>query len=611
MVKRLKKRGTVSAPPASGSPAALAGQAPVRREHSRKAAASHEPVRLRREADRTGGRRAPDSAFYQFMHSTYCDIEMFFRSIAQENSTSYFFFGDMRRNVFYISDNMRDDFGFGSNIVPALLRDWEQRIPTPRDRERYRQELESMLRDRRVLHNLQHRVRTVDGRDVWIHCSGMMKWSEDGQTPLFFSGRVTHQDEHFVIDPVSNLPREGLLFQNLDEAQKSGLPVRAIGFSLNNILEINSARGRAFSDSLIRSIARELVERLSDRMSFYRIEGMRFLALVDPACTAEREELVRRIRDIVSSRYRKSGIALQPPCSFALWEEVPCGISLEDFLERTITLIRTARQENRLEVMEYSEPDLERGRRLSAMIMALSRDVQKDMENFRIVVQPIVSCTTGTMVGGETLLRWRYQGQDVSPAVFVPLLEKDSMIHLVGRWVLDQAAAACRRMNAGGANLYLSFNVSLHQMADESFPEAVAEVLDKYRLNGTQLVAEVTESCMDTDAESLRRFMDVCRERGVRIALDDFGSGYASFRMLLQYPTDIVKIDQSILQEMMKSDKKMDFISSIVYACHRFGKKVCMEGVETREQSELIRESGCDFIQGFYYHRPLELDEIP
>ena len=123
-------------------------------------------------------------------------------------------------------------------------------------------------------------------------------------------------------------------------------------------------------------------------------------------------------------------------------------------------------------------------------------------------------------------------------------------------------------------------------------------------------MAEVTESCMDEQPERLLRFVQVCNRNGIRIALDDFGSGYSSFRMLLQYPSDIIKLDRSLLREMTESDDKMNFISSMVYACHRFGKQVCMEGVETAEQNTLIQESGCDMIQGYYYYRPMEVDQI-
>lgn len=554
--------------------------------------------------------RNPESQFYQFVNSTSCDFEMFFNSIAMQNTTSYFFFGDMQKDMFYISDNMRDEFGFSGNIVPGLLQDWAKRITTNRERELYRQELEAMLREKRSYHDLRYRVRTAAGRNVWIRCYGLMKWSEDKSRPLFFSGRVTHQDETFVVDPISNFPRKGILFRVLGEARKDGSSVSAIGFSLNRFMEINSTRGHARGDNLIRSISAELVDELADRLTFYRLEGMRFIAVVDKLCRDDKAELVERIRGIVASRYGMFGVPIQEPCSFALLEYRGRDVTPEDFLEQAVSLIRTAKHEVQQNYVEYSEENIEKSKYLSRLAFALSHDVLHGMKNFRVVVQPIVSRDTGAILGGETLLRWRFEDRDISPSVFIPLLEKNNMIHTVGRWVFDQTVCTCLRINAYHHRFYLSFNVSLQQMSDEMLPDIMEQTLAKYGLDGSLLVAEVTESCMDADAGQLRRFADICRSRGIHIALDDFGSGYSSFRMLLQYPTDIIKIDRSILVEMMESSEKKNFISSIVYACHRFGKQVCMEGVETKEQDMLIRDSGCDMIQGFYYHRPLELEDV-
>ena len=105
-------------------------------------------------------------------------------------------------------------------------------------------------------------------------------------------------------------------------------------------------------------------------------------------------------------------------------------------------------------------------------------------------------------------------------------------------------------------------------------------------------------------------FVSACKKLGLLIALDDFGSGYSSLRMILQYPYSIIKLDRSLVEEMTESEQKMNFIRSIVYACHQFGKTVCMEGVERMEQKEIILDVGCDLIQGYYYYRPMELPEL-
>lgn len=568
-------------------------------------------VERRREADRIPvSMDYSDSLFYNFLRTTYYDAELVFRSISQQNTTAYFCFGDMQKNIFYISDNMRDEFGFQSNIVPDLFRAWAQRISMVKYRDMYWKELDSMIKEKRTICDLRYQVQDINGKSMWVRCYGILKWNEDKTLPLFFSCRVSHQDNAFVVDPVTSFPREQVLLSRLDEVKGKKDSVLAIGFSFNSIAEINSIRGRTYSDHLVENIAVDLMEKLSNKMSFYRLEGMRCAAIVDTGCTESREELVEQIRAIVDKWYRFMGVSLQCTCSFAVMEYPHSNLMPVDFLEQLVSLIRIAKHDTKRLYVGYSESNIRRVKYMSNMALALSRDVLCGMDNFRIVIQPIVSTLNGRAVGGEVLLRWKFGGKDISPEVFVPMLEKGNMIHLVGRWVFEQAVCACMRLVSYDPDFYLSFNVSLYQLSDSHFLDFMEETLGKYQVEGRHLVAEMTESCMDEEPKKLLHFVTVCQKLGIRTALDDFGSGYSSLRMLLQYPTNVIKLDRSLLGEMVESADKMNFISSLVYACHRFGKMVCMEGVETAEENTLIRESGCDLIQGYYYHRPMEIDDV-
>lgn len=260
----------------------------------------------RRKSDRRPENAAADksSLFYHFLASTYHDMEFLFQSISQQNTVSYFYFGDMAKDLFYISDNMRDEFGFRSNVVPGLLKEWAKRIPSPQYRDMYRRQIQTMLQEKRTVHDLRYQIRNAAGTTVWIRCFGLMQWSEDKTKPLFFAGRVTHQDDDFVVDPVTNFPRVTAMFGRMDQLRQTGRQCLAIGFSLNSITELNNARSRTYSDHLVSNIADELMKNLMGKMSFYRLEGMRCLALVDPACAESREELVHQIREIVEAGYQ-------------------------------------------------------------------------------------------------------------------------------------------------------------------------------------------------------------------------------------------------------------------------------------------------------------------
>ena len=138
-----------------------------------------------------------------------------------------------------------------------------------------------MLEEKRYIHDLRYQVRNTQGKNMWVRCYAIVKWSNDGKTPLFFSGRVTHQDNDFVVDPVTNFPREAVLFSRLDQAKANREPVLAIGFSFNNIAEINNTRSRVFGDRLLNTICENLMETMSDKASFFRLDGMCCAAIVD------------------------------------------------------------------------------------------------------------------------------------------------------------------------------------------------------------------------------------------------------------------------------------------------------------------------------------------
>ena len=156
----------------------------------------------------------------------------------------------------------------------------------------------------------------------------------------------------------------------------------------------------------------------------------------------------------------------------------------------------------------------------------------------------------------------------------------------------------------------MSFNVSYLQIMDSSFFPVLEETMKRYQVPGKNLLIELTETHFDEMPDHLEQFVQQCKSVGITFALDDFGSAYSSLQLLLQYPADVIKLDRDLMREITSSSDKLDFMMSVIYACHRFGKKVCVEGVETQEELQMVRQTECDYIQGFYFARPLELDDL-
>lgn len=546
----------------------------------------------------------------RFLSNTYFDVSFLLTSLSGYDGMNHFFFGDMQKKLFFISENIREKFGFESNIVSNFMEQWVQRIEDPELVKRFKADLKAVLEKKQSYHDMRYQITDVYGNRMWIHCVGKIKWSDDGKVPLFFAGNITQQDEEFVVDTLTNFPTENVLMKQLTRVQEANLSCQAIGFVFHNITRINSNHGRSYGDELIREITTRLGYQLGSQMTFYRLSGMRCVALTIPHSEEETKELISKIKEITNEIYRKKGISLQYTCSFAVMNYPQYDVSPQDFVENLELLIKEAHNYPTELYVDNSTGSIQKLQEQSTLECQLLKDIINGMENFRIVVQPIVSSQDECLEGGEVLLRWRYKNEEISPAVFIPIIENTHMIDQVGRWIFEQAAHTCTRILSWIPNFYLTVNISLQQLYDRSFIDFIYQTLQKYDLKGSNIVMELTENSLDTQIEQVDEFITFCKKEDIRIALDDFGSGYSSLRVLLHYPSSIIKLDQSLLLEMGDSYEKIGFIMSIVYACHHFGKVVCMEGVETEFHNELAKEAGCDLIQGFYYYKPMETSEI-
>lgn len=543
----------------------------------------------------------------QYLQSTPDSIGALIESTELSNSPICLYLGDLQTNVFYISNNMREMFGFESNQVYNLLDKWERRICHKEDLESYRQDIRNIWNNTQREHDFKYRVYDKDGKLIWIHCRGIL-YRDKNNKPLYFAGFVSKPE--FSIDPVTNLPRESAAISKLEMLQERGKDTIVLGIGLNHFTEINETKGRAAADALLEDISVCWENRMSNKAWFYRLDGVSFMAVVKPECTEEVESLVAEIREGVKYYYKKWNVLVKFPCSFCVFHYPSDIPKPEFFLGKINPLIEMAKAEREKSYISYSARTVDKYRESAGMMLQLSEDVLNGFCNFRVVIQPIVSAGSGEVEGGEVLLRWKYRGEDICPSVFVPLLEKKGLIKQTGRWVFRETVRHCARIIPDYPAFHLSFNVSYLQVVGEDFVPFMEEMLEKYRIGGENLVMELTENHFDEEPEKLTQFLDGCRRLGMSIALDDFGSGYSSMGLLIKYPSNLVKLDRSLLNGLTESKDKQTFLKTVIFACHQFGKKVCAEGVEGPEEARIVRETGSDMIQGYYFYKPLELEEF-
>jgi EAL domain-containing protein (putative c-di-GMP-specific phosphodiesterase class I) len=232
--------------------------------------------------------------------------------------------------------------------------------------------------------------------------------------------------------------------------------------------------------------------------------------------------------------------------------------------------------------------------------MALARS------QLELYYQPKIHAPSAQVTGVEALLRWHHpQRGTISPNIFIPMAERSGLINALGAWVIDEACRQARAWRDEGLRMRVAINLSAHQLRQRDLPQRIADALRKHQINPDLLTCEITESVAMEDTDATLRFFTELAEVGVHISIDDFGSGYSSLAYLRKLPAGELKIDRSFVLDLESSEEARKIASAVVQLAQALKLKVVAEGVETDEQYQILRQFGCDELQGFLFAKPM------
>ncbi|MFY4775156.1 putative bifunctional diguanylate cyclase/phosphodiesterase [Metabacillus sp. RGM 3146] len=246
--------------------------------------------------------------------------------------------------------------------------------------------------------------------------------------------------------------------------------------------------------------------------------------------------------------------------------------------------------------------------------LVIENELARAYENneFSLYYQPQVLLDTKKIVGAEALLRWDSSRLGrVSPAEFIPVAEETGFIRTLGEWVINQAAIDLKKLrNSGFDELAVSVNISIKQFYHQSLPDVLNEKLMEYALPTHLFKVEITESVVIDHLELVLSQLHKLKELGIEIALDDFGTGYSSLNYLKKLPIDILKIDRSFIQEITEDKQDAAIVQAVINIANSMNLTVIAEGLEAREQAELLGEIGCQQGQGYFFSKPVPLSQF-
>lgn len=548
---------------------------------------------------------SPFAAFSRYIRNYYFDPVVLIKAISDQEKPYYLYIGDMKENVFFISDRMRDDFLFESNIVPDLIHKWGDLI-VERDKTAYYDDINAILTQKKECHNICYQIRNAKGEIIWVHCQGVIKW-ENG-TPLFFAGIVSNLQEERNIDPITGLWGPSALIKQMEILSRTGGWI--IGIGLNDFSSINNSIGRTEANTILRNIAQIFQVKLDTLFYFYRIDNIKFVAVARNSENVDFASVTGKIKNITEMIYSSHHLYMQNPCSVGFLK-IPKNYPADEETVQTLSnLINQAKDRQKESYVTLSEEILSEKRKRAQMLINLNKSVSDGFSDFFVEIQPVTDRTKKTIIGGEVLLRWKRNGEIISPGKFIPILESHHLIQPVGNWIFEEAVRFSKQLTRVKPDFLLSVNISYLQIPDSTFFGFIMDTVKKYNVNPSSLIIELTETTNRESNELLFDFITRIKKEGFLFAIDDLGSGYSSLNFLFECPADIVKMDRTLTQKLIGSKLNYRLFKTIIFGCHESDKKICIEGIENENEMRLVDEMDFDYLQGFYFYKPVSPETL-
>lgn len=464
---------------------------------------------------------------------------------------------------------------------------------------------------------------TTVGAMLSLACSNLLKGLSQTLTELRSSAKTLAKASESIhalafYDVLTGLPNRRLLMERLDVLVAPSPQSSALGavlyLDLDKFKNVNDARGHATGDALLRHAAARVSAAIRHGDLVARIGGDEFVVLLEglhphPEAAAQSALAVANaVRVALGAPLDLDGQGHEITASIGVVLAIPGGSSAHDLLREADIAMYHAKSSGRDGVALF----------VPAMLadtqnrLTLENDLAKALTNGELAMHLQLQVDhAGTPAGAELLMRWRRaEGVMVAPDVFIPVAETSGLIVPLGNWVLREACAAWVALDNAGQRLPLSINVSPLQFRQPDFVERVVAIFAATGAPPEQFIFEVTEGLLIDDINQTISRMHELAALGIRFSIDDFGTGYSNLAYLTKMPLYELKIDKSFMQGTPHDVSRTAIVQSILSMAKHLGLRVVAEGIELQEQADYLAAHGCQFMQGYLYHRPMPLPQL-
>jgi diguanylate cyclase (GGDEF)-like protein/PAS domain S-box-containing protein len=420
---------------------------------------------------------------------------------------------------------------------------------------------------------------------------------------------LQHQTRH---DSLTNLPNRALLLEHIAEAKlvadQVGSVMALLMLDLDHFQEVNNTFGHQYGDQLLQQVGQRLCQAVGGAAIIARLGGDEFAIFLPAADEINARQIAQAISVVLEEPIQVEDNSLQVEASIGIALYPAHGADSLTLLRHADVAMYVAKKGHEGHALYDPQRDHYRPQRL-----ALLGDLRKAIADNELCLyyQPKADLATGRVKSVEALLRWQHPTRGfIPPDQFIPLAEQTGLIEPLTHWVIETALQQCRCWLDSGITLAVAVNLSMWNLRDVSLPDTVAGLLAQYRIPARLLLCEITESAMMVDAAGILLVLQNLAALGLRIAIDDYGTGYASLAYLKQLPASELKIDRSFVQYLVTDQADQAIVQSTVILAHHLGMQVVAEGVEDQACWDLLTTFGCDMAQGYYLSRPVPAQEL-
>ncbi len=525
-----------------------------------------------------------------------------FEAFAAASDNVYIYVCDMRTDISRWSMASVEYFDLEGEYIENAGAVWEEHIH-PEDRALYEEDINGVFSGAKTRHECQYRALNRYGEYVWLECKGSVIKDKEGK-PIIFAGLMTRLDGQNKYDSLTGLPTAHELYHyNISEGK--GI---AVLMGLDGFRKVVSNYGYNAGDELLVLFSRILKDCCGRGFSLFRFSGDEFIAIGPEADRAAMEDFFAKVCRRADAMELANGqkVSISVSGGAILFPED--ADSRERMIKRLEHCLEYAKMHHRGKLVFFSEEIVRQHRRSQALREDLKQCIANGFKGFEVFFQPFVNPNTRKITGCECLLRWKGEKvTDSYPMEFIKVLEEYGGIREVGFWVMEEAVRHQVEWREKYGDLQISFNVSYQQFLDEEFERQLNLCLDKYGCDPKNIIIELTESCQVEKPQELASLFDRLRGRGFKVALDDFGTAYASLEMLKSLHVDYIKVEHSFVRELSEPGHEIDYviIDNLLNMCRKLGYDSIVEGVENHDVADIVGGMDATLLQGYFFSKPV------